>query len=335
MGTAYTPGLKVSSDATVDKIRRLPVKGAVLVKVGDVVQPDTVVARAELPGDLEIVRLAERMSVDADELRGHVKVQVGQTVEKGQLLAEVSGFFGLFRTEARAPCAGKVDYLTDITGHLGIRKAPVPIEINAYVRGTVKEILEGDGVIVRARGAFIQGIFGVGGERQGEIRMVCSSPDEVLTADKVPPDCAGIVLVGGSLVESAALKRAAERKATAIVVGGILDQDLRAYLGYDLGVAVTGDENVPLTLILTEGFGSIRMAERTFKLLQSLQGRGASVNGATQIRAGAMRPEIIVPQLSGPNHLDDAAVAKTGAGMLEPARRSARSAIPILESWAK
>ena len=46
----------------------------------------------------------------------------------------------------------------------------MPIEIGAYVRGTVLEVLEGEGVIVRARGAFVQGIFGVGGERQGEIR---------------------------------------------------------------------------------------------------------------------------------------------------------------------
>jgi len=295
MGTAYTPGLKVSADATVDKTRRLPVKGTVLVKVGDVVQPNTVVARAELPGDLETVRLAERMGVDPDELQGNIKVSAGQTVEKGQLLAEVSGLFGMFRTQVKAPCAGRIEYYTEVTGNLAIRKAPVPIEINAYVRGTVKEVLEGEGVIVRAQGAFIQGIFGVGGERQGEILLACASPGDILTPESVPENCAGKVLVGGSLITSGALATAAERKAAAVVAGGILNQDLRAYLGYDLGVAITGDENVPLTLILTEGFGQIPMAERTFSLLRALQGRGASVNGATQIRAGAMRPEMIVP----------------------------------------
>jgi hypothetical protein len=125
--------------------------------------------------------------------------------------------------------------------------------------------------------------------------MACSSPAEVLTPEKVPQDCAGKVLVGGSLISSAALAKAAAGKAVAVVVGGIQNQDLHAYLGYDVGVAITGDENVPLTLILTEGFGRIPMAERTFNLLRSLQGKCASVNGATQIRAGAVRPEIIVP----------------------------------------
>ncbi|RKY18344.1 MAG: hypothetical protein DRP63_02270 [Planctomycetota bacterium] len=37
------------------------------------------------------------------------------------------------------------------------------------------------------------------------------------------------------------------------------------------------------------------MAKRTFELLKWLSGREASINGATQIRAGAVRPEVIVP----------------------------------------
>jgi hypothetical protein len=36
------------------------------------------------------------------------------------------------------------------------------------------------------------------------------------------------------------------------------------------------------------------MAARTFALLKSFEGREASVNGATQIRAGVMRPEIVI-----------------------------------------
>ena len=60
-------------------------------------------------------------------------------------------------------------------------------------------------------------------------------------------------------------------------------------------MAVTGTERIGITLIVTEGFGEIAMAARTFALLASHAGRAASVNGATQIRAGVMRPEIVVP----------------------------------------
>ncbi|MCK5610664.1 hypothetical protein KAR91_52815, partial [Candidatus Pacearchaeota archaeon] len=46
----------------------------------------------------------------------------------------------------------------------------------------------------------------------------------------------------------------------------------------------------------TEGFGKITMSKITFNLLKSLDGYMASINGATQIRAGVMRPEIIIAQ---------------------------------------
>ena len=41
------------------------------------------------------------------------------------------------------------------------------------------------------------------------------------------------------------------------------------------------------------------MAERTRSLLTEFAGRRASINGATQVRAGALRPEIIVPHGEG------------------------------------
>ena len=92
-----------------------------------------------------------------------------------------------------------------------------------------------------------------------------------------------------------AIRKAIEVSAAAIVSGGIDDQDLKEILGYDLGVAITGSEEIGVTLIITEGFGEIAMAERTFKLFASREGDQAAVNGATQIRAGVMRPEIVIP----------------------------------------
>ena len=47
-------------------------------------------------------------------------------------------------------------------------------------------------------------------------------------------------------------------------------------------------------MIITEGFGKMKMPQRTFDLLKSFDGREASINGATQIRAGVIRPEIVI-----------------------------------------
>jgi len=80
-----------------------------------------------------------------------------------------------------------------------------------------------------------------------------------------------------------------------IVSGGFDYTDLSKILGYSLGVAITGSEKIGPSLIITEGFGRIGMAERTYVLLSSNEGKFASINGSTQIRAGVIRPEILIP----------------------------------------
>ncbi|SVD49848.1 uncharacterized protein METZ01_LOCUS402702, partial [marine metagenome] len=86
-----------------------------------------------------------------------------------------------------------------------------------------------------------------------------------------------------------------------IVSGGFDYTDLSKILGYSLGVAITGSEEIGPSLIITEGFGQIAMASRTYELLKENENKFASINGSTQIRAGVIRPEILVPfeQLTG------------------------------------
>jgi len=169
----------------------------------------------------------------------------------------------------------------------------------------VTEIFEGEGVEVQAQGSFIQGIFGVGGETYGHIHMCVDQPSDVLDEGKIPTDCKGKVLIGGSLVTFDAVKKAIDHGASAIVVGGFDSFDLRKLLGYEQGVAITGGEQIGLTLILTEGFGHINMAHRTFDLLKKNEGQKASCSGATQIRAGVMRPEIIIAKKDVTHHIEE------------------------------
>lgn len=303
MGTAYTPGLKVSARTTVEKLRRLPLKGDVVVRKGDTVTPHTIVARTELPGIMQTVKVAERMGIEPAELAASLRVQVGDSVAVGDVLAETKGLFGkFFRSEFKSPVAGNIELISGTTGHLGVRQAPTPVEKDAYIRGTVTQVIPSEGVVVSCVGALIQGIFGVGGERLGEIAVVTGGPDEPITDQLITSDHKGKVVVGGSNVSASALRKAAQVGAVGIVCGGVVDRDLMDYLaealkqpGYDIGVAITGQEQIPFSLVVTEGFGAITMAARTFNLLKSLEGKLASINGATQIRAGVIRPEVIVP----------------------------------------
>jgi hypothetical protein len=295
MGHAYTPGLLVTDKLKVIKHRILPLKGDVIVKVGDKVGPDDVVARTNLPGSVEPLNVANLLGVPPEDVPLCMLKQVDDPVTKGEVIAQSKSFFGLFKSEAKAKIDGSIESVSQVTGQVLLRGHPVPVEVKAYLQGEVVEVFEREGVAVRCWGSFIQGIFGIGGETHGQIRMAADDPTQILDEDKIKEEHKGHVVVGGSRVTAAALKKAIKIGARAIVVGGFDDQDLRDFLGKDLGVAITGSEDLGITLVVTEGFGAINMAQKTFDLLKSSEGKEASVNGATQIRAGVIRPEVVIP----------------------------------------
>ena len=299
MATGYTPGLTVSPDTIISKTRRLPLKGKTLVEVGQRVAPDTVVARAELPGIMHSVKAASKLGVDPDEVPAALLAQVGDTVTRGQIIAKTSSLWGLLNAEAKSTTDGTIELVSPITGNIGVREFPTPIEVNAYIPGVVTEVLADEGAIITTRGALVQGIFGIGGERRAPLKRIAADSRAPLTEADITPETAGYLLIGGGNITGAALKKAALSGVIGIIVGGIVDTDLVDFLGYDIGVAITGHEDIPLTLILTEGFGNIAMAERTFSLLTAREGRLASFSGATQIRAGVIRPEVVIADETG------------------------------------
>ena len=294
MAHAYTPGLRVAAWAKILKERRLPLTGEVLVKKGAHVKAEDVVARTELPGNVQPLKAASILGQHQGDLMEYMLKKEGGAVEKDEIIATAKSFFGLFKSHCKSPCTGTIESISTITGQVIIREPPIPVQVESYIDGEVIEVIPNEGVIVETEGAFVQGIFGIGGEVHGEIKMACQSPDEELTEQHLEGDVAGKVLVGGSKVSVAVLKKAAEKNVTAIVVGGLDAADLTSFLGYDLGVAITGSEQLGLTLVVTEGFGKMAMAGRTFDLLARFGGRKCSVNGATQIRAGVLRPEIVI-----------------------------------------
>ena len=294
MAYAYSPGLKVLKSTVLRRNRRLPIKGQTLVKIGDKVGAEQVVLKTELPGKADVVNVMSLLGCQPHEVKQFMVKPIGEHVEKGELLAMRAAFFGLFKTRIESPMSGTIESISDVSGQVVMRGAPVPVDVKAYIDGKVVEADEGEHVTVEVTGSFIQGIFGVGGETYGRIIVASDDPTGILDENSFTEEMKGAVVVGGSLITYEGLQKAIKCGVNAVVVGGFDDADLKKFLGFDLGVAITGHEELGLTLVLTEGFGQIPMADKTFALLKECEGKNASVNGATQIRAGVMRPEVIV-----------------------------------------
>ncbi len=323
MAHAYTPGLKVSEKLLVSKSRILPLKGDVLAKVGDLVNPDTVVARTFLPGNVDPINVSNQLGLPPEDIEMCMLKKVGDPVEDGEVIARSKPLFGLkwFASESKSTLKGTVESVSSVTGQVLLRGEPIPVEVKAYLDGEVVEVIENEGVVVSTWGAFIQGIFGIGGETHGIVKVVVPDNTVLLTDKFITDECKGCIIIGGSRVTAAAIRKAASVGAKGVVTGGFDDKDLRDFLGYDIGVAITGSEEIGVTLVFTEGFGDINMAEKTFALLKTNENKMACINGATQIRAGVIRPEVVIPTDEDIRQKDESeAFEQTGLEIGSPVR---------------
>ena len=240
--------------------------------------------------------MANILGVVPDEITDYLTRRLGSSVDREEIIAESRPLITWFKTAIHSPVDGTIEAVSTVTGQVMIREKPRALNVCAYVQGRVEEVQDGQGVTIVTDCSLVQGIFGIGGETWGTLALAVNSPEQPCTPSHLTADMQGKIVVGGAFLGIETMKRAQELGLAGLVAGGIHDKDLQALLGYDLGVAMTGTERIGLTLAITEGFGTIPMAGKTFDLLARHAGRQASLSGATQIRAGVIRPEIIIPR---------------------------------------
>ena len=295
MSRSYTPGLKILSRTKIRKQRQLPLKGIVHLNVGDEVSPDKIVASTELPGNVQMLNVANKLNVEPENVPECMLVKLEESISKNQIIAESKGIFGMFKSQLKSPIDGTLTSVSAVTGQAILSEPPVPVEVDAYTSGVITDVQNHEGVTIETEGALVQGILGIGGENRGILELATNSPNDELTKDMIKDNHKNKILIGGSFLKMSTFKHAKEMGVSGIISGGFDYLDLSKILGYSLGVAITGSEKIGPSLIITEGFGRIGMADRTYKLLSSNAGKFAAINGSTQIRAGVIRPEIIIP----------------------------------------
>jgi len=293
MSKSYTPGLKVLKNTKVIKNRLLPLKGKVHVNIDDSVDSNTIVASTEIPGNVHMLNISNELNIDANQILDCMFIKEEDYVSKGQVIAQNKGIFGLFKSEVKAPVDGQVMNISKITGQVVISEKPLPINVDAYIPGKVTDVYDKEGVLINSLGTFIQGIIGIGGEKKGIIKMLVENPSDKIDVSMISDSLKDDIIICGSYIDYDIYQKAKAAGVKGIVCGGVDYDVVSKILGYSLGVAITGTENTT-TLILTEGFGEIYMAQRTFNLLKDNENKMASINGATQIRAGVLRPEIFI-----------------------------------------
>jgi len=282
---------------TIRKTRRLPIKGKVLVSEGDKVAAETIVAEGTVENpDMREVNVFSQLEVDSQDIKQYMIKEEGDHVEEDEVIAIRRSFFGRRTVTSRAPIEGTIEQLSTITGKTLIRGKPIHMEIKAHVPGRVFKIIPQEGVIIETKATLIEGVFGIGGKRYAPIKVAVDRIGEPLTTDRLNSNDAGKILVGGSIVSLEALRKASQIGVKGIIVASVDQKDLTDFLGNELGMGITGEEEIEFSLILTEGFGITPMKEKIFKALEENEGKYASIDGSTQIRSRMIRPQVIIPQ---------------------------------------
>ncbi len=295
MARSYTPGLKILSRTKLVNKRLLPMKGSVHYKIGDIVNSDDVVASTNIPGNVQMINVANQLNIEPENVLECMLVKLDEKIAKGQVIAKSKGIFGLFKSQLKSPIDGTLANVSDITGQVILAEPPIPVEVDAYTSGKITDVITDEGVTIESEGVMVQGILGVGGENRGELVVGTSSPNEELTHSMIKAEHKGKIIIGGSFLNLDTFEKAKQVGVAGIVSGGFDYTALSSILGFSLGVAITGSEEIGPSLIIMEGFGEISMATRTYELLISNVGKFGSINGSTQIRAGVIRPELLIP----------------------------------------
>jgi hypothetical protein len=303
----------VSPRVAVTRFRAVPGVGEILVREGDVLDAAQVVAKIEKPGDVYVVDVAAQLGIPRGRIAETLAVKAGDPVSAGQVLAECSALFGMWKARAVSPEDGIVDTVSKVTGQVVVRAKPTIMDLRAFVSGCVSSVIPGAGVEILAEVSLLQGILGLGGEAMGRLAIV-DPRNGALERDDLSERHRKEVVATFGRISLCAMRRAKEVGVAALVGSSAFGEELVSLMGVSPNLAAAGDEELGFALLLTEGLGDLRMAPRAAALLRRLEGARVSVNAVTQVRAGVIRPDLLGPPIEGAELASDEAEAALRAG---------------------
>lgn len=252
--------------------RTLGSNSEVTVRVGDVVQPETVLSAGWKKSGFRTFNLAQLFGVEADKAGVLLKRTVGTRVYKGDVLAGLSSMWGLKEKVFKSPLNGVIiDYDHD-HARLTLQYLPTEVKTVAGVYGRVVKIISGESVDIGTRVDLLRGVVAFGVDREGSLVEV-GYPDIPIQPDQILPKHVGKIIFGGTKISIDALYKALSVGVRVVITGGV---DYRDY------VRLVGSqgrfENVGISVLATEGFGASPIYAGMYDLLQESEHRQAYFN---------------------------------------------------------
>ncbi len=250
-------------------------RGAVpSVTVGTDVRPDQVLAHHRRPEPPQRVPLAGPLRVASHQVAGLLVVRPGTMLEAGDPIARSSE-----GRQVVAPAAGLLLGISASDGSALLAPLGPEEPVIGHVRGRVRSV-ESGAITVEVPGALVRGVAGTRAAVHGEQVVAVHDPGEELRAGAIDVTATGKIVVGGSRASAETLTRARAMGVAGIVLGGVLDKELRDFEAIQRRRREVGGLSGSFGVLLLEGFGKVGIDPQRFAWLRAQSGSMASLFGA-------------------------------------------------------
>lgn len=274
--------VRLASTVNIQRTRKLPFPGQVLVKEGDRVHPDDVVAEADISNGVRVLNLSQALDLEAEKAEACVVRELGDELQEGDVIAQSEGVISRL---VRAPANG---CLMDIScGRVVLTTQKVTHQVRAGMLGQVSEVIPEYGAVIQTRGSLIKGVWGNGKVGEGILTILEDHQEGSLEAAALEDVENGQLLAAGVCLREDVLLMAAARGAAGMIL---------IYLAPEL---IPPAMELPIPLIVLGGFCVGQPDQQTLEVLKAAAGKAACVNACEVDWLENQRPEVIVPLEDG------------------------------------
>ncbi len=258
--------------------RSLSKNAKIVVLKNQPITPTDILGMSSLASGFSGINLAKRLGVNPKSGLKYLKKTLGQVVAPGELIAQKSGLLG--KNSIFSPHEGKIDSYDSETGRLLIKMFPKEILVASGVYGIVEDVdhLRGE-VIIKTMATEIVGMYGAGMVRCGVLKII-NNFDRMTVSSQITSDLRGHIVVSGALIYGSAFRKMMFYGVNGIITGGLNYSDFQS-----LGGRLTNSSRQPiesdmgLSVLATEGFGSIPIGLDLRQILQKHEGRLVFLEG--------------------------------------------------------
>lgn len=234
-----------------------------------------------------IVNVGEKLNIPPKKVENYIEKRIGDFIQKGSMIAKIVSF-GIMKNSfeiVRSPIAGFLSEIDKEKGTITITREEIKeIPYRSLYNGKVISVNE-KSIVISAKGTKISGIMGYGGESYGTLIEFNNKQNK---SEK------DVVYFSTKQLSIDVLKNLLSLELKGLIIPSINAEDISEIIGKEIGVAITGDEELAFPIIILHGFGEISMNSDIENIFREFIGKEISLCGRTHVRAGILRPYIML-----------------------------------------